>query len=29
MFTALYGFDGTNWVPLKVTSDGKLLAQLG
>jgi len=25
----LYGYDGTDWVPLKVTSDGKLLCTLG
>jgi len=26
---ALYGHDGTDWKPLKVTSDGKVVAWLG
>ena len=26
---ALYGHDGSNWKPLKVTSDGKVVAWLG
>ena len=25
----MYGFDGTSWVEIKVTSDGKLLAEWG
>ena len=26
---ALYGYDGSNWQPIKVTSDGKVVAWLG
>lgn len=26
---SLYGYDGSNWQPLKVTSDGKVVAWLG
>jgi len=26
---SLYGYDGSNWQPVKVTSDGKVVAWLG